>query len=78
VALIVDAENKVQQRMLLLDRAIDNQWLVLSGLAPGDRVVVEGLQKIRPGVPVKALPFEGSSAADGAISGNQTQATPKD
>jgi membrane fusion protein (multidrug efflux system) len=78
VALIVDAENKVQQRMLLLDRAIDNQWLVLSGLAPGDRVVVEGLQKIRPGLPVKALPFEGSSAADGAISGNQTQATPKD
>ena len=35
VALIVDAEGKVQQRMLTLDRAIGDQWLVSSGLAPG-------------------------------------------
>jgi membrane fusion protein (multidrug efflux system) len=57
VALIVDASGKVEQRMLSLDRAIGDQWLVASGLAPGDRVIVEGMQKVRPGVPVKEVPF---------------------
>jgi len=53
VALIVDGEGKVEQRMLGLDRAIDDKWLVSSGLSPGDRLIVEGLQNVRPGDPVK-------------------------
>ena len=57
-ALIVDDAGKVQQRMLNLDRAIGDKWLVSSGLAPGDRLVVEGLQKVRPGAAVKVVPFE--------------------
>ncbi len=61
VALIVDAEAKVQQRMLTLDRAIGDAWLVSSGLASGDRVVVEGMQKVKPGASVKVVPFEGGS-----------------
>ncbi len=58
VVLIVDAENKVQQRMITTDRAIGDKWLVSSGLKPGDRVIVEGSQKTRPGAPVKAVPFD--------------------
>ena len=58
VALIVDAEGKVRQRMLTLDRAIGDAWLVSSGLAPGDRVIVEGMQKVKPGASVKVVPFE--------------------
>ena len=58
VALIVDAEGKVQQRMLILDRAIGNKWLVSSGLNSGDRVIVEGIQKVRPGASVKVVPFD--------------------
>lgn len=58
VALIVDAEGKVQQKTLAADRAIGNKWLVSSGLEPGDRVIVEGLQKVRPGMPVKTVPFD--------------------
>ncbi len=58
LTLIVDAAGKVQLRMLTLDRAIGDQWLVLSGLVPGDRVIVEGMQKVTPGVSVKAVPFE--------------------
>jgi membrane fusion protein (multidrug efflux system) len=58
IALIVDGEGKIQQRMLTLDRAVGNKWLVSTGLASGDRVVVEGLQKIRPGAVVKAIPFD--------------------
>ncbi len=55
--LIVDAEGKVQQRMLKLDRAIGDQWLVSSGLAAGDRVIVEGMLKVRSGMAVKVTPF---------------------
>ncbi|TFH30830.1 MAG: efflux RND transporter periplasmic adaptor subunit, partial [Deltaproteobacteria bacterium] len=58
VALIVDAGGKVQQRMLTLDRAIGDRWLVTTGLASGDRVIVEGMQKARTGASVKAVPFE--------------------
>ncbi|MFA5043805.1 MAG: efflux RND transporter periplasmic adaptor subunit [Kiritimatiellia bacterium] len=58
VALIVDAESKVQQRMLTLDRAVGNKWLVPAGLKPGDQVIVEGVQKARPGASVKVVPFD--------------------
>jgi len=68
VALIVDAENKVQQRMLVVDRAIGDQWLVASGLAPGDRVIVEGLQKVRPGASVRVVPFESPAQQGSATS----------
>jgi membrane fusion protein (multidrug efflux system) len=61
VALIVDAEGKVGQRMLTLDRAIGDAWLISSGLAPGDRVIVEGMQKVRPGASVKVVLFESGS-----------------
>ena len=57
VALMVDASGKAQPRMLTLDRAIGDKWLVTSGLAAGDRVIVEGLQRVRPGAPVKEVPF---------------------
>ena len=58
VALVVDAEGKVEQRELSTERAVEDRWLVSSGLAAGDRVIVEGMQKVRPGVAVKAVPFE--------------------
>ena len=45
VALVVDEAGKVQQRLLTLDRAIGDQWLVSSGLAAGERVIVEGMHE---------------------------------
>jgi len=56
--LIADPNNKVEQRMITADHAIGDKWLVTDGLKNGDRVIVEGLQKIRPGVPVKAVPYK--------------------
>lgn len=53
-ALVVNAEDKIEQRTLVCDRAIDDQWLVISGVRAGDRVVVEGKQKVRPGAAVRA------------------------
>lgn len=52
-ALVVNAEGVVEQRPVVVSQAIGDQWLVESGLAAGDRVVVEGLQKIAPGVQVQ-------------------------
>ncbi len=57
VAWIVGVGDKVEQRTLELDRAIGGAWLVTKGLTPGDRVIVEGLQKVRPGAAVRAVPF---------------------
>lgn len=67
-AMIVDATGKVGLQMLTLDRAIGNQWLVSAGLAPGDRVIVEGTQMLRPGMAVKAVPFKegGNTPANAA------------
>jgi membrane fusion protein (multidrug efflux system) len=48
-ALVVGADDTVELRSLETDRAIGDQWLVTSGLKPGDRVIVEGIQSARPG-----------------------------
>ncbi len=64
VTLVVGAQEKVQPRPLTLDRAIGDKWLVASGLNPGDRVIVEGMQKVRPGAAVKVTaPGAAPSAA---------------
>jgi membrane fusion protein (multidrug efflux system) len=62
LALVVDARDKVSQRMLTLDRAIGDKWLVNTGLESGDRVIVEGMQKVRPGASVKVVPFEAAKS----------------
>ena len=61
IAWVVSKDDKVEQRTLELDRAIGDKWLVTSGLAAGDRVIVEGLQKVRPGDRVRAVPFTGEA-----------------
>lgn len=52
-AMVIGAESKVELRVLETPRAVGNQWLVTSGLKPGDQLIINNLQKIRPGAPVK-------------------------
>lgn len=59
-AMVVNRENKVELRTLVTTRAVGNQWLVESGLAAGDRVIVEGVQKVAPGATVS--PTEADAA----------------
>jgi membrane fusion protein (multidrug efflux system) len=59
-ALVIGAGNKVEARSVVTTRAVGNQWLIASGLQPGDRLIVEGLQKIQPGMVV--APMEVSAA----------------
>lgn len=58
IALVVNGSEKVEQRLIAIDRAMGDKWLVSDGLKPGDRLIVEGLQKARPGTSVKAVPFK--------------------
>jgi len=51
--MLAGKDGKAEQRPVVVSQAIGNKWLVESGLAAGDKVIVEGLQKIRPGVPVQ-------------------------
>jgi membrane fusion protein (multidrug efflux system) len=65
LAYVVDAAGKLEQRALVTDRAIGNQWLVSSGLKAGDRLVVSGQQKARPGAPVEIVaPAKAMAAAE--------------
>ncbi|MGA0562313.1 efflux RND transporter periplasmic adaptor subunit [Ancylobacter sp. VNQ12] len=49
VSLVVNADNKVEQRVLTVSRSVGNSWLVDTGIKDGDRVIVEGSQFARPG-----------------------------
>jgi membrane fusion protein, multidrug efflux system len=49
---LVDAENKAVPRIIKTDRAIGDQWLVSEGLAPGDKVIMLGIQGVQPGATV--------------------------
>ncbi|MEC5386437.1 efflux RND transporter periplasmic adaptor subunit [Uliginosibacterium sp. H3] len=61
-AMVLNAEDKVEQRTLKIQRAQGNQWVVNEGLQPGDRLIVDGLQKVRPGASATAVPAEQASA----------------
>ncbi|GLU33161.1 efflux RND transporter periplasmic adaptor subunit [Trinickia caryophylli] len=65
-ALVVGADGKVGVRPLVTSGMRGPDWIVDSGLNPGDRVIVQGTEKVRPGMPVKAVPANLSAAAGGA------------
>ena len=55
---VVGADNKVSIRPVTVGERVGNLWIVTEGLKAGERVVVEGVQKVREGAPVKAVPVE--------------------
>ncbi|MFZ2491567.1 MAG: efflux RND transporter periplasmic adaptor subunit [Thermoanaerobaculia bacterium] len=61
VAMVVGGGDKVEERIIQVGAARGNRWVVTGGLNPGDRVIVEGQQKVRPGVPVKSTEFKPNS-----------------
>jgi membrane fusion protein (multidrug efflux system) len=63
VVMVVGAEEKVEPRPIKVVRTVGDSWLVSDGLKAGDRVILEGLQKARPGTQVKAVPFGSAPAA---------------
>ncbi len=57
-ALVINKESKVEVRQLKTSRAVGDKWLVDEGLAVGEQIIVEGLQKVKPGATVKAVPAQ--------------------
>ena len=57
-ALVVGANNKVELRTLRTERTIGENWLVTAGVSAGDRVIIEGLQKVAPGAEVKIVALD--------------------
>ena len=67
MVMIVGDEEKVEPRPIKVVRTVGDSWLVSDGLKAGDRVILEGLQKARPGSTVKAIPFNGPPTAAPAV-----------
>ncbi|WP_033137074.1 efflux RND transporter periplasmic adaptor subunit [Aeromonas finlandensis] len=70
--MVVTADNKVELRNVQLSRIVGSNWVVESGLTSGERVIVAGLQKVRPGVVVN--PAEQGAAAPSAQAASNTPA----
>lgn len=62
MAMVVNGEDTVEARILTTERTVGGDWLVSAGLKAGDRVILEGLQKARPGTPVTTVPFDPNAA----------------
>ena len=56
--MVVGAEDKVEIRLIKTSASQGDKWIVNEGLKEGDRVIVEGLQKVRPGMPVKPVAWK--------------------
>jgi membrane fusion protein (multidrug efflux system) len=76
VAMLVNAESKVEERIVVTGRTQGDQWIVSKGLAAGDRIIVEGLSKVRVGDTVKVVDSVAKPAAGAAAAGTPAAATP--
>ncbi len=61
-ALIVLPDNRLERRSLVLERTVDDKWLVSKGLQAGEVMVIEGFQRVRAGMTVKPVPYAGPAA----------------
>ncbi|MBV8710103.1 MAG: efflux RND transporter periplasmic adaptor subunit [Acidobacteriaceae bacterium] len=66
----VGPDNKAQARNIVTGDRVGDNWIVTQGLKPGDKVIVEGVQKVRPGAPVQPTPYKApANAANGQTRG---------
>jgi membrane fusion protein (multidrug efflux system) len=63
MVMVVGAGDKVEPRPIKVVRTVGDNWLVSEGVKAGDRVIMEGFQKARPGTQVKTVPFATAPAA---------------
>ena len=72
--LVVGADGKVAVRVIKIGRAVGNNWIVTDGLKAGEQIIVEGLQKVQPGMVAKPVPFNpagtNSAAPPASAQGN--------
>jgi membrane fusion protein (multidrug efflux system) len=66
--MVVTPDNKVEVRPVTVGSAEGDKWIVTSGLKSGERVILEGLQKVQPGMSVNPVPFAAETNAMDAVS----------
>ena len=71
---VVDGDNKVAFREIVANTRLENDWVVEGGLKPGETVIVEGINKVRPGMPVKPVAANAGSDGKGAPAGKPPEA----
>ncbi|MGL4410085.1 MAG: efflux RND transporter periplasmic adaptor subunit [Zoogloea sp.] len=76
-AMVLNGEGKVEARSLKTERTVGDKWLVSEGLQAGDQLIVEGLQKIQPGIPAKGVPVNGANANQSASPESKAKADAK-
>ncbi|AKH21659.1 efflux RND transporter periplasmic adaptor subunit [Sedimenticola thiotaurini] len=67
-ALVLNGDDQVEKRSLTVSRAVGNQWLVEEGLTVGERLIVDGLQKIQPGDTARATPLTAETTPGSGVS----------
>ena len=72
--MVVGADGNASPRPVKIGSAQDGQWTVLEGLKAGEQVIVDGFQKLRPGAPVKAVPWQPAAAGAGTSGGTPAAA----
>ena len=68
--LVVGSDNKVSSVPVKADTAAHGKWVISAGLKGGERIIVEGFQKTKPGGTVNAVPWKGPAAAPGPVPAN--------
>jgi membrane fusion protein (multidrug efflux system) len=63
IAYVVDAQNRVERRDLVVGDWVKDDWVIDKGLIAGDTVVVEGVQRVQPGMTVRPVPYQPGAAA---------------
>jgi membrane fusion protein (multidrug efflux system) len=75
IAFVVGKDDKVEERTVVTGRAVGNDWLVTSGLKAGDRLIVEGLNKVHAGDQVRSVEVQGVGAGTPAVGSPPTSAS---
>ena len=75
---VVTPENKVEIRPVTVGERVGSQWIIAKGLKPGEKVVVEGLQKLKAGDSIRPLPFGTEPQTVPDTPAEQPEPSPKD
>jgi membrane fusion protein (multidrug efflux system) len=64
VAMVVGDDNKVERRLVKTGQTLGDQWLILEGLQAGEKIIIGGLQKVRPGAEVTTVAYKAVAERD--------------
>jgi membrane fusion protein, multidrug efflux system len=64
--MVVGTDGKVARKNVTTERQDQGDWIVSKGMAPGDKVIISGLQRVQPGAPAKAVPWTPEKPAGAA------------